>query len=116
MSSVLLVIHLLIALALIGVILLQKSEGGALGIGGAGAGGMGGLLSGRSAANIMTRTTAILAACFIASSLGLTLIADKLDRPGSIADDLVIPQRQEGTGGATKTDALDNVFSPPVPE
>ena len=55
MSTILLIIHLLIALTLVGVILLQRSEGGALGIGG---GGMGGLMSGRSSANLLTRTTA----------------------------------------------------------
>ena len=58
MTTILLIIHLLIALALVGVILLQRSEGGALGIGG---GGFGGLMTGRSSANLLTRTTAFLA-------------------------------------------------------
>ena len=83
MSTILLVIHLLIALALVGVILLQRSEGGALGIGG---GGMAGLMSGRSSANLLTRTTAILAACFIATSLLLAILAGHANRGSSILD------------------------------
>jgi protein translocase SecG subunit len=61
MATVVLVIHLMLAAALIGVVLLQRSEGGALGIGGGGGGG-GGFLTGRGTANLLTRTTAILAA------------------------------------------------------
>ena len=72
MTTVVLVIHLMIAVALVGVIMLQKSEGGALGMGG---GGMSGFMTGRSAANLLTRTTAILAACFFATSIALALIA-----------------------------------------
>ena len=106
MSDVLLVIHLLVALALIGVILLQKSEGGALGIGG-GAGGMGGLMTGRSTANLLTRTTAVLAACFIGLSLLHTIIADNGSRGTSITDDLVIPAAEQ---------PADAPLSPPVSE
>ncbi|MGH6942948.1 MAG: preprotein translocase subunit SecG, partial [Geminicoccaceae bacterium] len=72
MSHVVLVIHLLIAIALVGVILMQRSEGGALGMGG---GGFGGLMSGRASANLLTRTTAVLAGCFVATSLILALLA-----------------------------------------
>ena len=75
MSTVLLLIHLMIALALVGVILLQRSEGGALGIGGGG----GGFMTGRSAGNALTKTTAILAAGFFVTSLLLTILAG---RPG----------------------------------
>ena len=74
MSLVLLVIHMMIAAALVGVVLLQKSEGGALGIGG---GGGGGFLTGRGTANLLTRTTAFLAAAFFASSLALTILANQ---------------------------------------
>ncbi|MGE3832023.1 MAG: preprotein translocase subunit SecG, partial [Parvibaculaceae bacterium] len=62
MQTVLLVLHLLIALALIGVVLMQRSEGGALGIGGGG--GAGSLFSARGVGNTLTRTTAILAIIF----------------------------------------------------
>ena len=74
MQTVLIVIHLFIALALIGVVLLQRSEGGALGIGGGGGGGagFGGLFSPRGAANTLTRTTAILAFLFLVTSMSLT--------------------------------------------
>jgi preprotein translocase subunit SecG len=88
MTEVLLAIHLMIALAMVLVILLQRSEGGGLGIGGGG-GGMGGFLSARGTANLLTRTTAILAACFFVTSLSLAIIADS-GRRGSIADEIKI--------------------------
>jgi preprotein translocase subunit SecG len=73
MITVILVIHLLIAAGLVGVVLIQRSEGGALGIGGGG--GMSGFLTGRSTANLLTRTTAILATLFILTSLVLAKLA-----------------------------------------
>jgi preprotein translocase subunit SecG len=88
MTTILLIIHLLIALALVGVILLQRSEGGALGIGG---GGMGGLMSGRSSANLLTRATAILAASFITTSLLLAILASQQSAPRSILDQPATP-------------------------
>lgn len=81
MLHVILVIHLLIAIALVGVILLQRSEGGALGIGGGG-----GVMTGRAAGNLLTRTTGILAAAFFVTSLGLALMANARSQPGSIMD------------------------------
>jgi preprotein translocase subunit SecG len=78
MITVLLVIHILIAIALIVVVLLQRSEGGGLGIGTSG--GMGGFMTARGTANLLTRTTAILAACFMAMSIVLTMLAS---RPGT---------------------------------
>ena len=81
MLNVLLVIHLLIALALVGVILLQRSEGGALGIGGGG-----GMMTSRAAGNLLTRTTAILATGFFVTSLGLALISNGRSQAGSIMD------------------------------
>lgn len=90
MENILLVIHLLIALALVGAVLMQRSEGGALGIGGGGggggAGGPGGMFSARGAANALTRTTAILAACFMATSLALAIMAGTETEGGSIFD------------------------------
>lgn len=73
MITVILVVHLLIAAGLVGVVLIQRSEGGALGIGGGG--GMSGFLTGRSTANLLTRTTAILATLFIITSLVLAKLA-----------------------------------------
>jgi preprotein translocase subunit SecG len=90
MTTVLLVIHILLALALIGVVLLQRSEGGGLGIGGGGGGGgggMGGFLTGRGTANLLTRTTAILAAGFMLTSITLTILAGG-GAPSSITEGL----------------------------
>ena len=88
MNNVLLVIHLLVALAMIGAVLLQRSEGGALGMGGGGGGGMGGFLTGRGTANLLTRATAILATAFMVTSLTLSILADGGSKPTSILDDL----------------------------
>ena len=70
--TVLLMIHLFVTLALIGVVLIQRSEGGGLGIGTSQ--GMGGFMSGRGTANLLTRTTAILGTLFFALSLALALL------------------------------------------
>jgi preprotein translocase subunit SecG len=83
MVFVLFIIHVLIAIALIGVVMLQKSEGGALGMGG---GGMSGFMTGRSTANLLTRTTAILGAAFFASSILLVLLTQTTGGPRSIID------------------------------
>lgn len=74
MQAVLLVFQLLVSVAMIGVVLLQRSEGGALGMGSGGSG-LGSLFSPRGAADTLTRTTAILGILFLCSSLGLTLLA-----------------------------------------
>jgi preprotein translocase subunit SecG len=80
MQTVIIVIHLLVVLALIGVVLLQKSEGGALGMGGGG----GGFLTSRGSANVLTRTTAILAGVFFLTSFGLSILAGLGSHQGSI--------------------------------
>ena len=83
MIILLLAVHILVAVSLIGVILLQKSEGGALGMGG---GGMSGFMTGRSTANLLTRVTAILAAAFMASSILLVVMHNRERAPRSIID------------------------------
>ncbi len=83
MITVVFVIHILIALALVGLVLLQRSEGGALGMGGGGGGGM---MSSRSSANLMTRVTAVLAGAFMVTSLVLTMLAGRDTGPTSIFD------------------------------
>ncbi len=75
MENILLVVHLIIAIALVAVVLLQRSEGGALGMGGGSAGGGMGMFSARGAANALTRTTAILAVLFLGTSLALAILA-----------------------------------------
>ncbi len=87
MQTVLLVIHLMIAASLVGVVLLQKSEGGALGIGGGG----GGFLTGRGQANLLTRITAALALAFFASSISLSLVGKKVSPTGSVFDNSAVP-------------------------
>ena len=84
MENVVLTVHLLLALALIGVVLLQRSEGGGLGLGGGGGGG--GIMSGRSAASALSKVTWILAVAFIITSLGLTVIAARNSASGSVVD------------------------------
>src|ERR1700751_552694 len=73
MTTIVLVIHLLLAVAMIGVILIQKSEGGGLGM--SGGGGMSGFMTGRSTHNLLTRARAILAAAFFANRIGLAIMA-----------------------------------------
>jgi preprotein translocase subunit SecG len=82
MSTVIFVVHILLAFALIGIVLLQRSEGGGLGIGG----GMSGLMTGRSSANLLTRVTAALAALFFTTSLVLAILASNPSRAPSILD------------------------------
>ena len=72
MVTVLLVLHLFVAAALIGVVLLQRSDGGGLGVGSSG--GMGNFMSGRGTANLLTRATAILAIAFFALAVALALL------------------------------------------
>ena len=72
MTTVLLITHLFVTIALIGVVLIQRSEGGGLGIGSSQ--GMGSLMGGRGTANLLTRTTAILGTLFFVLSLGLALM------------------------------------------
>ncbi|MDI4666387.1 preprotein translocase subunit SecG [Xanthobacter autotrophicus] len=84
MQTVLIVIHLMVVLALIGVVLIQRSEGGGLGIGGGGGGGAGGFFTARGSANLLTRATAILALIFFITSLALTIVAGWGRAPRSI--------------------------------
>ncbi len=84
MSTVLLIVQLIISLILTGLILVQRSEGGALGIGG---GGGGGLMSGRSATNSIARMTWILGAVFIVNCLALSVVFNMENQNTSLIDD-----------------------------
>ena len=86
MTAVIIVIHLILAIALVGTILLQRSEGGGLGMGGGGGGGMGGFMSGRATANLLTRATAVIAALFMLTSLTLAILAGGDRESRSILD------------------------------
>jgi preprotein translocase subunit SecG len=106
MQTVIIIIHLLIVLALVGTVLLQRSEGGiGMGTGGGGGGGPGGFMTGRGQASALTRATAILAAAFFATSLILAILAgyDRqpttvFDVPGTLTAPPVQPG-QEAPGG-----------------
>lgn len=83
METVIIVIHLILAIALVITVLLQQSEGGALGIGGSP---MGGFMTGRGAANLLTRVTAVLAVGFFTTSIILTVLARDTVTAPSILD------------------------------
>ena len=110
MQTVILVIHLLLALGLIAVILVQRSEGGGLGIGGNSGGGGGGfvVMSSRGAANLLTRTTAILAGAFMITSIILALQSNSHTKPASILEQApasapAVTEPAEDTGPAAPT-------------
>ena len=88
MLAILMVIHVFVTIALIGVVLIQRSEGGGLGIGSSQ--GMGAFMSGRGTANLLTRTTAVLAALF----LGLSLTMAVLNRSTSVAGSSILATPQ----------------------
>jgi preprotein translocase subunit SecG len=103
MENVLLVAYLLIVLALIAVILIQRSEGGGLGMGSANSNG---LISVRGQANLLTRTTAVLAALFFATAIGLTILAELNRNTSDILDSAASPN---GTQPSTVLDALSQL-------
>jgi preprotein translocase subunit SecG len=115
MQSVIIVFHLMVVLAMIGVVLLQKSEGGGLGMGG---GGGGGFLSSRGTANVLTRTTAILAAVFFSTSLILSILAGVERKPTSILGGAGTPatgqQRPGDSGPAPGGSLLDQFQGQPA--
>ncbi|WP_295165535.1 preprotein translocase subunit SecG [uncultured Paracoccus sp.] len=85
MENVILTVHLILAVMLAGVVLLQRSEGGGLGMGGGGGAG-GGVMSGRQAANVLTRVTWILGVAIFATSIALTILAARQANNSSIMD------------------------------
>jgi len=112
MQNIIIVIHLIIVVALVGAVLLQRSEGGGLGIGGGS-----GFMTARGAANTLTRTTAILAALFFMTSLGLSIYARYQERPADIFDQLQRnqPAGSQQQGGNGILDQLGGPTTPPTP-
>jgi preprotein translocase subunit SecG len=108
MQTVLIVVHLIIVLALIGVVLLQRSEGG-LGLGGGG--GVSGFMTGRGQANALTRATAILAAGFFLTSLVLGIMAHRNRAPSSVFDRAGPGAPSEQAPGAPGPNVLDQLRS-----
>jgi preprotein translocase subunit SecG len=121
MANVLIVAYLLIVLALIAVILLQRSEGGGLGMGSSSAG----IMTVRGSANLLTRTTAILAALFMATAIGLTIV-NEIDRGSSgilegadtvgegAGSDITVLDRLNQISGAGRDESLAVPQTPPA--
>ncbi len=103
MINVILTIHVLIVLALIGIVLIQRSDGGALGLGG---GGGGGFMTGAGAANALTRTTSLLAAGFFATSLGLAIFAQPPESQQELIRELTGDDVETPGAPATTEDLL----------
>ena len=107
MENVVLTVHLILALLLVGIVLVQRSEGGGLGMGGGG----GGAMSGRAAANAMTRLTWVLAAAFIGTSITLTVFAASDSAGSSVIDQI----RGSAPAPATPAAPLGTDLLPPAP-
>jgi preprotein translocase subunit SecG len=111
MQTVLLVIHLFACIALVISVMLQRSEGGALGMGG---GGTGGLISGRGAANVLVRTTMILAAVFFTTSITMTrLNAENSRQPSQL--ERQIQQQSIDPLGTTRDPLAPTTPAPATP-
>jgi preprotein translocase subunit SecG len=120
MESVILVIHLILALAIIGLVLLQRSEGGGLGIGGGG-GGIGGLATAKGAASALTRATGICAALFFVTSLTLGVMAGHrstqtglIEAVGAAAAPAAIEETVDGKAPAEVEESTNEVPEAPV--
>lgn len=105
METVVLTIHLILALLLVGVVLLQRSEGGGLGMGGGG----GGVMTGRQAANALTKMTWLLAAGFLVTSVTLTVLAAQKAGESSVLDRFTAPE------ATTEAPAVDGPAVPGAP-
>lgn len=108
MENVVLVIHLILALCLIGVVLLQRSEGGGLGMGG------GGVMSGRQAATALSKLTWVFAVAFLITSLSLTIIAARNAAGTSVVDGIsaAAPKAEE----PAPLPSTDDLLAPPATE
>jgi len=107
MITFVLAIHLMICIAMVAIILLQRSEGGALGIGGGG-----GFMSGRGSGNVLTRTTAYLAAAFFVTSIALTVLADLRSTGPSLGDTPGTPR----SGPSRSLPDLQPIIPPSAPQ
>lgn len=114
MQTLLLVIELIVACALVGVVLLQRSEGGALGMGGGGSG-IGGLFSPRGASDTLTRTTAILGIIFFVVCLGLSLMVRYAHKDPSLLDSVQAPAKIVLPAQNAPAKAPQNAPGPQVP-
>lgn len=106
MTAIILAIHTIIVLGLVAVVLLQRSEGGALGMGGGG----GGFMSGRGAANALTRSTTMLAALFFVSSMALALTADRGSAEREVLQDITGAEIGEPDDGELDQDDILDIL------
>jgi preprotein translocase subunit SecG len=107
MENVVLAIHLILALLLIGVVLLQRSEGGGLGMGGGG-----NVMTGRGAATALSKLTWVFAVCFIATSITLTILAARGAGSTSVIDQIGAERPAEAP--AAPAAPLDGNLLPPA--
>jgi len=118
-ETILLVVLVIVAVTMIGAVLIQRSEGGALGIGG---GGPGAMFSARGSANFLTRVTAGLGAVFMILSLVLAILSRNSDEGLSVMDTTTAPVEQGSNelqpfdSEDYDPDALDGDSAPSVPE
>ncbi len=123
MEHVVLIIHLILALGIIGLVLLQRSEGGGLGIGGGG-GGLGGFASAASTANVLTRATALCAVAFFCTSLLLAVLAgngtrstsllESLDNPPAAVDSMSKTNDKQLPEAQASGDVLEDIETAPI--
>ncbi|MER5170603.1 preprotein translocase subunit SecG [Thioclava sp. GXIMD2076] len=110
MQNIILTVHLILALLMIGVVLLQRSEGGGLGMGSSGGGAGGGVMTGRQAANALSKATWVLAAGFLITSVALTVLAANEAGESSVLDRI-------GVGNTTAPAADDtNTTGSAIPD
>jgi preprotein translocase subunit SecG len=114
MEAVVLVIHLLLALALVGLVLIQRSEGGGLGIGG-GSGGLGGLATPGGTASLLTRATAFCAAAFFCTSLALGILAGQAGAERRVLTQALEAQAAAAVEAQAEPDAAAEPALPAVP-
>lgn len=112
MMPVLMALQVFVCIALIGIVLIQRSEGGGLGIGSSQ--GMGAFMSGRGTANLLTRTTAILTACFFGTSIALAIIAAHSRAPVSVIDQPSTTQPAPAAPAAPTVPATPTVPAAPT--
>ena len=110
METVIIVIHMMVIVALVAVVLMQRSEGGALGIGGGN-----NFLSTRSQANVLTRSTAILGAVFFATSIALTVLGRFSEKPSSIIEQVTTPPAAPAAPAAPANPAAPAAPAPASP-
>jgi len=117
MSTVLLILQLILSVVLTGLILIQRSEGGALGIGGGGGGG-GGIMSGRSATTNVVRMTTIVGAIFVANCIALTVVFNMENRDTSILDvtDSPAPLTRTIDSGEESVPTVEEIIGTDTPE